>query len=90
MISGTDHAASTLRYGIETHLRLPVVSAAPSVSGVYGADVEVRGALVLAVSQSGGSPDLVEALSRARRGGALTCALVNVEDSPLAGAAVSQ
>lgn len=80
----SDHAATTLRYGIETHLRLPVVSAAPSVAGVYGADVEYRGALVLAVSQSGGSPDLVETLQRARRGGALTVALVNVTDSPLA------
>ncbi|GHF39295.1 glucosamine--fructose-6-phosphate aminotransferase (isomerizing) [Deinococcus metalli] len=83
----SDHAATTLRYGLETHLRLPVVSAAPSVAGVYGADVEYRGALLLAVSQSGGSPDLVESLRRARRGGALTVALVNVLDSPLAHAA---
>lgn len=80
----SDHAATTLRYGLETHLRLPVVSAAPSVAGVYGTDVEYRGALVLAISQSGGSPDLVETLLRARKGGALTVALVNVEDSPLA------
>lgn len=83
----SDHAATTLRYGLETHLRLPVVSAAPSVAGVYGADVEYRGALVLAVSQSGGSPDIVETLLRARKGGALTVALVNVEGSPLANVA---
>lgn len=83
----SDHAASTLRYAIETHLRLPVVSAAPSVAGVYGVDVDLKGALVLAISQSGGSPDLALSLSRARQGGALTCALVNVEDSPLAQAA---
>ncbi|WP_309572697.1 SIS domain-containing protein [Deinococcus sp.] len=83
----SDHAAATLRYGLETHLRLPVVSAAPSVAGVYSADVEYRGALVLAVSQSGGSPDTLETLRRARQGGALTVAVVNVEDSPLAHAA---
>ncbi|WP_221090709.1 SIS domain-containing protein [Deinococcus aquaedulcis] len=83
----SDHAATTLRYGIETHLRLPVVSAAPSVAGVYHADVSYQGALVLAISQSGGSPDLVETLAQARRGGALTCALVNTPGSPLAHAA---
>ncbi|MBZ9751590.1 SIS domain-containing protein [Deinococcus sp. HMF7604] len=83
----SDHAATTLRYGLETHLRLPVVSAAPSVAGVYHADVSYRGALVLAISQSGGSPDLVETLAQARRGGALTCALVNTPGSPLAHAA---
>ncbi|MFC6663487.1 hypothetical protein [Deinococcus multiflagellatus] len=52
----SDHAATTLRYGIETHLRLPVVSAAPSVAGVYHADVSYQGALVLAISQSGAAP----------------------------------
>ncbi|MFC4454375.1 SIS domain-containing protein [Deinococcus sonorensis] len=79
----SDHAATTLKYAIETHLRLPVMSAAPSVSGVYGADLDYQGALVLAVSQSGGSPDLVEAVERARRNGALTLAMINQPDSPL-------
>ncbi|WP_254606114.1 SIS domain-containing protein [Deinococcus sp. JMULE3] len=83
----SDHAATTLKYALETQVRLPVMSAAPSVSGVYGADLDLRGALVLAISQSGGSPDLTETLTRARAAGALTCALVNVEGSPLAQAA---
>src|SRR6202012_3667677 len=42
------------------------------------------GALFLAVSQSGKSPDLLAAAHAARASGALVVAMVNVEDSPLA------
>ncbi|WP_424952967.1 SIS domain-containing protein [Deinococcus sp.] len=83
----SDHACTFLKYAAETQLRLPVTSASPSVTGVYGSPPDYRGALVLAVSQSGGSPDVTETLRRAREGGALTLALVNVQGSPLAEAA---
>ncbi len=83
----SDHAATYLKYAAETHMRLPVMSAAPSVSGVYDTSPDYRGALVLAVSQSGGSPDVVNVVRQARQDGALTVALVNVEGSPLAEAA---
>ncbi|WP_147371140.1 SIS domain-containing protein, partial [Meiothermus luteus] len=43
--------------------------------------------LLLAFSQSGESPDVVEAVAAYRRQGVLTLALVNREDSPLARAA---
>ncbi len=83
----SDHAATVLKYALETTLSLPVASLGPSVHTLYGAQLNLAGALVIAISQSGASPDVVESLSMARAGGATTVALVNVEDSPLAQAA---
>lgn len=83
----SDHAASYARYLFETAFGLVTASAAPSVVTCYGAALRLRDALVLAVSQSGQSPDLLATLEAARRGGACTVALVNAEDSPLAHAA---
>jgi glucosamine--fructose-6-phosphate aminotransferase (isomerizing) len=83
----SDHACTVLKYALETHLHLPVASLGPSVLTLYGARLDLRGALLIAVSQSGASPDVVENVRAAREGGALTAALVNVEDSDLAQAA---
>ena len=80
----SDHACTVLKYAMETHLALPVASLGPSVHTLYGASLDLRGALVVAVSQSGASPDVVENIRMAREGGALTVALVNVEESDLA------
>ncbi|SMB79192.1 SIS domain-containing protein [Deinococcus hopiensis] len=79
----SDHACTVLKYALETHLALPVASLGPSVHTLYGANLDLRGALVIAVSQSGASPDVVENVRMAREGGALTVALVNVEGSDL-------
>ncbi|WP_102126344.1 SIS domain-containing protein [Deinococcus planocerae] len=83
----SDHACTVLKYALETHLSLPVASLGPSVHTLYGARLDLRGALVIAVSQSGASPDVVETVRMAREGGATTVALVNVEESDLAGQA---
>jgi glucosamine--fructose-6-phosphate aminotransferase (isomerizing) len=64
----SDHAAIHLRYLIETELGIPAGLAAPSVTTVYGANVRWRGGLVLAVSQSGRSPDLIAVVEAARAG----------------------
>ncbi|ADV66198.1 SIS domain-containing protein [Deinococcus maricopensis] len=80
----SDHACTVLKYALETTLGLPVASGHPSVHTLYGATLRLGGALVIAVSQSGASPDVVETVRMARQGGALTVALVNVEDSDLA------
>ncbi|MGI8747747.1 MAG: SIS domain-containing protein, partial [Deinococcus sp.] len=80
----SDHACTVLKYALETQLSLPVASLGPSVHTLYGARLDLRGALVIAVSQSGASPDVVENVRMARQGGATTVALVNVEDSDLA------
>ena len=80
----SDHAATFARYLIETRLGILTSSAAPSVSSVYDVSPDLAGTVVLAISQSGASPDLLSAVSRARSGGARVVALVNAESSPLA------
>ena len=63
----SDHAATFARYLIETRLGLLTSSAAPSVSSVYAAAPDLAGAVVLAISQSGASPDLLATVSSAKR-----------------------
>jgi glutamine---fructose-6-phosphate transaminase (isomerizing) len=82
----SDHAATFAKYLFELRLGLVTASMGPSVRSVYGAEPNMRGALFLAISQSGRSPDLVHLAEAARRGGAITVALVNDASSPLADA----
>lgn len=79
----SDHAALYAKYLIETRLGLPVGLVSPSTLTVYGARPDYRDVVWVTVSQSGGSPDLVESTSRARDCGALTVAVTNVANSPL-------
>lgn len=80
------HAATFGKHLIERHLGIPVCAAAPSIASVYGRELDLRGQLVLAISQSGTSDDLVAFAASARDGGALTVAVTNSEGSPLAAA----
>jgi glucosamine--fructose-6-phosphate aminotransferase (isomerizing) len=83
----SDHAALYAQYLSQTLLGLPAAMATPSVATVYGRDIHNPNTCVVAVSQSGASPDLVATLERARAGGAATIAFTNDERSPLARAA---
>ena len=78
------HAAAFAKHAIERHIGIPVAPAAPSITTVYHRDLQLNGQLVLAISQSGSSFDLIEQAKSAKRAGALTVALVNATDSPLA------
>ncbi len=80
----SDNAATFAKYLIETKLGVLTSSAAPSVSSVYSAQGHLKGAVLIATSQSGKSPDIVTALEAAKKAGAFTIAFVNVIDSPLA------
>ena len=80
----SDHAATFARYLIETRLGVLTSSAAPSVSSVYEAATDLAGTVLLAISQSGASPDLLATVASARAAGARIVALVNAESSPLA------
>jgi len=80
----SDHAALYAKYLAEVQLELAAGLASPSTITVYGARPDLHGVLFLAVSQSGGSPDLVESLQVARHRGALTIAVTNNAASPLA------
>jgi len=83
----SDHAALYAKYLIETRLGLPAGLVSPSTLTVYDSDPSYADVLWIAVSQSGGSPDLVESTQRARGAGALTVAVTNADGSPLATAA---
>ncbi|WP_292898194.1 MULTISPECIES: SIS domain-containing protein [unclassified Nitratireductor] len=83
----SDHAASFFKYLFEIHTGIPVASIGPSVASVYDASLKLERALHITISQSGGSPDIVAAQASAKKGGAVTLAVVNVADSPLAKAA---
>ncbi len=80
----SDHAATFAKYLFETELGLVVSSAAPSIYSLYAAPMHLDDALVIALSQSGQSPDICEAVRYAHTKKALTLALVNATDSPLA------
>lgn len=83
----SDHAALYGKYLVEIELGLPAGLASPSSLTAYGAKPNFTDVLWVAVSQSGGSPDLVESTAAARRAGALTLAVTNAPESPLAAAA---
>jgi glucosamine--fructose-6-phosphate aminotransferase (isomerizing) len=80
----SDHAALYAKYLVETRLGLPAGLASPSTVTVYGGNPDMRDVLVIGVSQSGRSPDLVAPLERARDRGAITLAVTNASESPLA------
>jgi glutamine---fructose-6-phosphate transaminase (isomerizing) len=81
------HAATFAKHLIERHLGIPVAAAAPNIATVYRRTLQLKDQLCLAISQSGLSDDLVETASAARAAGALTAAIVNDPESPLAAAA---
>ena len=83
----SDHAATFARYLFETRAGVLTSSASPSVGSIYDATPDLAGTLVLVISQSGRSPDLLAAAEQASAQGALLVAMVNDEESPLAGVA---
>lgn len=83
----SDNAALFGRYLIEITTGIPVSLAAPSISTLYGAHIDYRDALVVALSQSGESTDTNLVLERARLRGALTLGITNERHSTLAGLA---
>ncbi len=83
----SDHAATYAKYLIETRAGVLTASAAPSVSSVYGVAQDLRGCLVIALSQSGRSPDLLASVAAAKAAGATILALCNTPDAPLIAAA---
>lgn len=83
----SDHAAAYLKYVVELHAGLPVASVGPSIASIYRRGLDLSGAACVGISQSGQSPDIVDMARAARGAGALTLAMTNNLDSPLAAAA---
>jgi len=83
----SDNAARYAQYLFGALNRLPVALATPSLFSIYRTPPLLRDALVLGVSQSGQSPDIVAVVEEGKRQGALTVAVTNAPDSPLGEAA---
>jgi len=79
----SDHAGVFGKYLIEIEAGIPTFAAAPSVSSVYGKQLKLDQALVIVISQSGRSPDIIAQAEMAKKAGAYCVALVNDETSPL-------
>lgn len=80
----SDHAGVFAKYLIEVELGIPVSSSAPSVNSIFKQNLKLNKALVLIISQSGRSHDILAQAKSAKESGALTVALVNDTSSPLA------
>jgi glucosamine--fructose-6-phosphate aminotransferase (isomerizing) len=80
----SDHAAVYGRYLLEAATGKPVSLAAPSLHTLYGIDVEYAGQLVIAVSQSGATPEIVRTLQALQDGGGRGLAITNDPASALA------
>ncbi len=80
----SDHAALYAKYLWGSRNGLPVALAAPSLYTLYQTPPRLQGVLVVGISQSGQSPDIVSVVADGRRQGALTLAITNDLSSPLA------
>ncbi len=82
----SSHAGTFLRYLLGRRLGVVCAAAMPSMASIYGVHQRLAGALFIAISQSGSSPDLLAQTEMARTDGAFCLALVNDAASPLADA----
>lgn len=73
----SDHAALFLKYAIELAAKLPVASIGPSLASIYGTELNLSRGAVIAISQSGKSPDIVALAESATRAGATSIPLTN-------------
>src|ERR1700681_922613 len=80
----SDHAATYAKYAWPAFAGYPVALATPSLHTMYHQPPRFRGALVVGISQSGQSPDIVAVLEEGKRQGRPTIAITNDPASPLA------
>ena len=83
----SDNAARYAQYQFGVHNQIQVALATPSLFTLYRRPPRLAGALVVGISQSGQSPDIVAVIAEARRQGRPTIAITNRIGSPLAAAA---
>jgi glutamine---fructose-6-phosphate transaminase (isomerizing) len=83
----SDNAALYAKYLFEIRLGVPVSLASPSAFTLYGSEMNLENVLVIGISQSGESKDVLEVLRRSRQLGAITLSVTNDESSSLASAA---
>ncbi|HEX6540805.1 MAG TPA: SIS domain-containing protein [Ktedonobacterales bacterium] len=79
----SDHAALYGQYVFQYLNAIPVTLATPSLFTVYRGSLRLDHALVIGISQSGETPEIVEVLSTARQAGAYAVGITNIDGSPL-------
>lgn len=80
----SDNAALYAKYLFEVLLGVPTVLASPSVFTLYESGMNLEGVLVVGISQSGGSKDVLEVVRRSGELGASTLAVTNDAGSAMA------
>jgi glucosamine--fructose-6-phosphate aminotransferase (isomerizing) len=80
----SSNAARYAQYLLGRAQRVPVMFATPSLYTIYEQPPRLDGAVVLGISQSGASPDVISVLAEARRQGRPTVSITNGLDSPIA------
>jgi glucosamine--fructose-6-phosphate aminotransferase (isomerizing) len=83
----SSNAARYAQYLLGRASRVPVAFATPSLYTLYGQPPRLDGALVIGISQSGESPDVLAVVEEARRQGRPAIALTNRPNSPIGAAA---
>ena len=83
----SDNAGRYAQYLFGAHNQIVVSLATPSLFTIYNQPPDLSDSLVLGISQSGKSPDIVSVIAEARRQGALTAAITNIPASDLGQAA---
>lgn len=80
----SDNAGRYANYLWGAHNRLPLALATPSLFTLYEEPPRLQNALVVSISQSGKSPDLISVVQEGKRQNCLTLSITNAADSPLA------
>ncbi len=80
----SDNAGRYANYLWGAHNQYPLALATPSLFTFYQQPPQLKGALVVGISQSGMSPDIVAVMEEGKRQGSLTLAITNDANSPLA------
>lgn len=84
MARGTsDHVADYGQYLLSTRAGILATSGSPSLATAFNAQVDLSHHVVVGISQSGSTAEIVESLTWAKRSGAKTLALTNVANSPI-------
>ena len=80
----SDNAGRYANYVLGSRNRMALALAAPSLFTYYQTPPELHNALVIGISQSGQSPDIISVLQEGRKQGCLTLAITNIPNSPIA------
>ncbi|MFN8386291.1 MAG: SIS domain-containing protein, partial [Anaerolineales bacterium] len=80
----SDNAGRYANYLLGAMNGLPLALATPSLFTYYNRPPKLKNALVVGISQSGASPDIVAVLEEGKRQGCLTLSITNESNSPLA------